>query len=361
MNQHPFYWSLLGSIPYYINVNPSELTFTYESGMTSGITISSNTSYTITASDSWFNVDILSSSGDTIVIVETLSQNTDSVNRTGTVTIENTLLELNKVVTITQTFEPQPIIYIYTSTTSGFTGEITSIIPTIVTAKSGTFTMYLQGSGTTQVDWGNGDIETIVLNDTVNSYSHYYTSGGSITISEMSGISYIDASSQLLTECNIPSTCSGIRYIDLTGCQLNSFTAYPEWTKLEQFYLSGTFTSLTTYAEWINISNILIDAELTTFTTYPEWINLTYLNIANNILTSLIVYTEWTKFEQLYAYYNAISETYINNILIVLDTIMSLNTYSYIYLNGDTNAAPTGDGIIAMNNLIARGIHVITN
>ncbi len=361
MNQHPFYWSSLGTLSYYINVNPTELTFAYDSGITSGITISSNTGYTITASDSWFSVDKSSSSGDTILIVETLTQNTDVENRVGTVTIENTLLGLSKIVIITQTFEPQPIINIYTSTTTGFTGTITAVLPTMRTSKVGTFTMYLEGSGTTQLDWGDSNIETITLNDTPTSYSHSYTSGGSIIISEMSGISYIDASSQSLIECNIPSTCNGIRYIDITGSQLNSFTTYPEWTKLEQFYISGTFTSLTTYAEWINISNILIDADLTTFTTYPEWVNLTYLNVNNNALNSLIVHTEWNNMSILYAANNTISSsTIINNILIALD-IIGLDTYDYIYLDSGTNAAPTEDGITAKNNMIARGATVITN
>ncbi len=56
---------------------------------------------------------------------------------------------------------------------------------------------------------------------------------------------------------------------------------------------------------------------------------------------------------------NSLTETSVNNILIDLDNNDQLN--GDCRLDGGTNAAPTGAGITAKNNLIAKGWSVSTN
>ena len=56
---------------------------------------------------------------------------------------------------------------------------------------------------------------------------------------------------------------------------------------------------------------------------------------------------------------NALSETAVNNILIQLDAAGS--TYNYCELAGGTNHAPTGAGLVAKNNLLAKHWTVNTN
>ena len=56
--------------------------------------------------------------------------------------------------------------------------------------------------------------------------------------------------------------------------------------------------------------------------------------------------------------YNDLGVVSINNILITLD---SASFRGQIYLNGGTNAAPTGSGITAKTAIGARGGSVITN
>ena len=57
---------------------------------------------------------------------------------------------------------------------------------------------------------------------------------------------------------------------------------------------------------------------------------------------------------------NALTETAVNLILTEADT-KGIATGTTINLTGGTNAAPTGAGIIAKNNLIANGATVTTN
>ena len=104
----------LGTPEPYINVSPSGLTFEYESGLTHTFNIMSNTGYTITPSDVWIGVNHMSGSQNLTVTVEMLSDNLGLVSRQGTITIENITLSLSKVVTITQNYDYQPLLYIKT-------------------------------------------------------------------------------------------------------------------------------------------------------------------------------------------------------------------------------------------------------
>ncbi len=60
---------------------------------------------------------------------------------------------------------------------------------------------------------------------------------------------------------------------------------------------------------------------------------------------------------------NALTESAVNQILIDADAALSIGNVpgTTIYLTGGTNAAPTGAGITAKNNLVANGATVTTN
>jgi hypothetical protein len=118
MNQHPFFWSSLSQVLvplHYINVVPSTLLFSYESGLTDMFYVSSDTGYTISVSDSWISVDIVGiNSGYTTGTTQTLVINSGVTDLVGTITIQNITLGITRTITVTQEFEPQPLLFIMT-------------------------------------------------------------------------------------------------------------------------------------------------------------------------------------------------------------------------------------------------------
>ena len=108
-----------------------------------------------------------------------------------------------------------------------------------------------------------------------------------------------------------------------------------EYESVGDYVVSLKYTKNKIYT--INITDDYADNRLIKLFTKKEWVNLYYLYLSNNQLTEITV----------------------NNILI-LENNKNQN-YKYIYLEGGTNAAPTGDGITAKNALISRGYTVTTN
>jgi hypothetical protein len=104
----------LGTQEPYINVSPSALTFTYESGITHTFNITSNTDYTVTPSDSWIGVDYNSGSSNLTVTVEMMSENSGLTSRVGAVTVQSLTLLITKTVTIVQDVYSEPELFIMT-------------------------------------------------------------------------------------------------------------------------------------------------------------------------------------------------------------------------------------------------------
>lgn len=98
----------------YININLTEMFFAYESGLTDTFHITSNTGYTITPSESWIGVDYSSGNGSLTVTVEMLETNTGLVSREGTITVQNLSIGITRIITVTQNFDSQPLLYIMT-------------------------------------------------------------------------------------------------------------------------------------------------------------------------------------------------------------------------------------------------------
>jgi glutaredoxin-related protein len=293
-----------------------------------------------------------------------------------------------------------------------FVGHSNTLPPitgiTITTTKIGTFSTTLKGTGDVVIDWGdNSARETKTLNTGGLSVSHTYTSGTkTLTISNPTIITSIVSSNQNITVCDIPLECTNITSLDLKQNQLTSFTtnplwnptyiyldsnlltsftAYSGWTNLIQLYLNnnkiGTFSTYSTwtslgilhlynnqlsgftaYSNWTSISSLYLGQNyLTEFTAYSNWTNLYILNLANTQITTFTAYSTW-----LSMYYFSIqnaavsSATDINNILVALDAT-NMNTGDFIFMNGGTNATPTGAGATAKGNLITKGVSVNTN
>ena len=128
MNQHPFYWSSsTGIAPIdFITIIPSSYVFSYESGQSYMFQISGTTGYTITTGVSWLSIDSTGgTSGITYVTVETLLNNSGVTDWGPLYGVIITSLDSSIVtrITITQTFEPQPLLFVMTEGGS-FVGEL---------------------------------------------------------------------------------------------------------------------------------------------------------------------------------------------------------------------------------------------
>jgi Leucine-rich repeat (LRR) protein len=105
----------------------------------------------------------------------------------------------------------------------------------------------------------------------------------------------------------------------------------------------------------------ILDNSITSFETFATWTEMKRLDASNNPITSLETFATWTALDNdgLYLSGCALTETVVNNILIKADE--SGVTTATIDLTGGTNAIPTGLGLTAYNNLIAKGNAVTVN
>jgi hypothetical protein len=167
-----------------------------------------------------------------------------------------------------------------------------------------------------------------------------YTSLVTVDFSGLTNLTYIDISDCFDEETGDDTLTS----FNITGC-----------TALEQIYVddsdfsAGGFPSLTALTNLQRIDadqcNITGTIDLTNNT------NLTYVDFNGNTeITSIVIGEQ--QIQNFDANNCALTETAINNILIALDENGIEN--GSVYLNGGTNAVPTGDGVSALNQLIIK-------
>jgi non-ribosomal peptide synthetase component E (peptide arylation enzyme) len=128
MNQHSFWWSSLsgsGTTPTnFINVTPNNYSYSFESGLSYTFEISGTTGYTITTGASWLSMNSTGgTSGITYVTGTTVLTNSGTTDWTQTVVIQNLDLSITTYLYITQTFEPQPELFVMTEG-GEFVGEL---------------------------------------------------------------------------------------------------------------------------------------------------------------------------------------------------------------------------------------------
>ncbi|MFA5151455.1 MAG: FISUMP domain-containing protein [Clostridia bacterium] len=177
----------------------------------------------------------------------------------------------------------------------------------------------------------------------------------------------------------------GINAIQLHDDSLVSFALRPEWVNLAILALgSASLNSVTLATECIQMRSIGITESILNPIILPsEYILIDNLRLTYNTqVTSISIPNTYTLLEDVYITDNpvleeiiipntcvnlghiiltdnALTETSVNNILITLDSMAI--TFLDLRLNGGTNAAPTGLGLTAKNNMIGRGLTVVTN
>jgi len=208
-----------------------------------------------------------------------------------------------------------------------------------------------------------------------------FQSGDNICFLEKAtNITRINISDYLGNSLNIPASMSSLSHIQIVNAaSLISFTTYSSWTNLIDmsidapsleslvlreewpleylFILRGSFSNLETYSAWPLKQLSVLGNKLASYNIL--WTNMEWIAITNAGLTSFSVSSNTLlPTGILDLSYNDLGVVSINNILITLD---SASFRGQIYLNGGTNAAPTGSGITAKTAIGARGGSVITN
>lgn len=252
--------------------------------------------------------------------------------------------------------------------------EVTPTEVTITTTIVGLFGIYLKGFGDVTIDWGDGSvIETIILSSSRTLFTHTFAAGGIIHIINAQSITWIEAQVQSITAVTGLQYCVDIEHIDFTFNGLTSFDTYSwlklkfielqlnnisaittfDWPDLEYFDCSSNsaISSLVTHNTWTKVKDIgMTGCNLSSFTAYAEWVDLHILNLGYNNITSLVTYP-WINMTSIGIAGNKItSVTEINNILVnLLSSVVSMGT---AFLEGSTNAIPTGAGIAAKTTMI---------
>ncbi len=182
------------------------------------------------------------------------------------------------------------------------------------------------------------------------------------THAEWVNLLVLDISNTSISALTTHAEWVNIRILNISSTSISALTTHVEWVNIRTLSLHNTsLSSLTTYAEWTDLRTLAIYLTLiSSLTTYAAWALLQSLIVNDTSITNLIAHSAWTSILTFNLSNNAIvSATNINNELIALEAAgMSSGT---VDLSGGTNAAPTGAGITAKNNLISAGVSVTTN
>ena len=143
------------------------------------------------------------------------------------------------------------------------------------------------------------------------------------------------------------------------GARLTSISNFTAFTGLEAIRFYGN--SLSTFSmsgSFPNLTSLTIPNNLLTSVDISNLNALTGLALGQNPLMNVNIINN-TNLNDFSISDAQLTETSINNMLVNLDNSGVLN--GYCNLTGGTNAAPTGAGITAKNNLIAKSWEVFTN
>lgn len=143
------------------------------------------------------------------------------------------------------------------------------------------------------------------------------------------------------------------------GAKLTSISNFTAFTALEsvQFALNS-LTSFPTNEINSNLLTLRLADNLITSIDVSNLVNLNQFDLSDNQVTNIDISNN-VNLTSLPFGGNQLTETSVNNILIQLDNNGLEN--GFCYLADGTNAAPTGDAIIAKNNLMSKGWTVNTN
>ena len=144
------------------------------------------------------------------------------------------------------------------------------------------------------------------------------------------------------------------------GAVLTSISNFAAFTSLQELKLR--WNSLTSFPTNEITSpdfiSLVLDSNDFASIDVSNLVNLQYLSLGYNQFTNIDISNNVNLISAPFAS-NRLTETSVNNILIQLDNNGLLN--GFCYTAEGTNEAPTGAGITAKNNLIAKGWTVNTN
>lgn len=173
------------------------------------------------------------------------------------------------------------------------------------------------------------------------------------TFEEWTAIQELMVGGNQLHSIDTYASWTALAMLGAENCHLESITLFAEWTGLIWLWLQeNQLTSITTY-DWSSLQDFTVNNNtgLTAIDLKAAWVDIRNINVGSTGVTALDYRTAWTIAYQIYfnASYCALTETEVNDILINADTQGC--QYGHLFLNGGTNAAPTGAGITAKNNL----------
>jgi hypothetical protein len=201
---------------------------------------------------------------------------------------------------------------------SATAGTTTIVSDNTVTLTTG-YTFTGTNGAVISVDWGDGNIENIVLSNIAASYPHTYAVAGTYNI-EISGqvdqITNLDGAGGTFTDLSFVGTYSLLTVISFTVNTITSVTLLPTMTTIDTLLLG---------------SNLLTTIDLTGL------VNLGYVDLSDNALT----------------------ETAVDYILAFLDT--NGLSAGQCYLDLGTNATPSAAGLTSKSNLEGKGWTVTVN
>lgn len=219
------------------------------------------------------------------------------------------------------------------------------------TSLNGTFSMTLKGTGTSNINWGDGSTGAISLSPSGVVVTHPFIAPSTIDISS-GDITYLYARNNNITSANVGPEFTNLATIDfgqnlltnfvgrpewinllelnLFNNNLTSLTTRPEWTSLQQLHVAtNNLSAITTYAAWNALKTIYAfsNASLASFVTHPEWVNLETLSFASDNLNSINTYAAWIALKSLDVRNNNISS---------VDTFAAWTDFRALYLSGNT-------------------------
>lgn len=172
-------------------------------------------------------------------------------------------------------------------------------------------TIYLAGSGSVDINWGEGTIQPVTLNASATSYAH--AAETVIRVSNPNNLTHLYAlNNSNIYNIVVPASAVNMYWMFLSGNSLTSFTTHPEWVSLGALGMGSNsgLTSFETHPEWISIYSIGMEGTgISSFETHSEWVNLKTLHLQDTNISSVTCYSTWTVMDEL-----AVSNTSVSSI-----------------------------------------------
>lgn len=154
---------------------------------------------------------------------------------------------------------------------------------------------------------------------------------------------------------------SGLTFIDLPNCHLIGIDV-TQMSSLEKIGVSDNDLTSLVLTYNVNLKQISASGNNIAVVSWPVGASeMTHIDLSYNNLTTLFLMDPalWADGGTYSFADNSLDATSVNDVLQSADASGKLN--GNLYLDSGTNAAPTGAGITAKNNLIAKGWTVPTN